>query len=124
MNLKILRSDWRGAMSENYILRFMLIAMIFGNVLLVMFMTSQEAIITLVPPDMNNDGWISVEEAFQIVSSIYTFRTYFWYHLIPFMATSSLTYFALKTIQSIIHFSLLPNNILIFLSLFCGLYNV
>ncbi|RLF60017.1 MAG: hypothetical protein DRN27_00715 [Thermoplasmata archaeon] len=74
--------------------------------------------------DRNNDGWISVEEAFKLASPIYTFRTYFWYHLIPFMATSSLTYFALKIIQSIIDSSLLPNNILIFLSLFCGLYNV
>lgn len=63
MNLTILRSDWRGAMSENFILRFMLIAMIFGNVLLVMFMTSQDAIITLVPPDMNNEVSIAQDDA-------------------------------------------------------------
>ena len=74
--------------------------------------------------DRNKDGWISVEEAFQLASPIYTFRTYFWYHLIPFIATSSLTYGTFKAIQSIFHSSFLPNNILIFLSFFCGIYTV
>ena len=63
MNLSLLRSDWRGAMSENYLLRFLIGAMVLGNLMLVIFMTRQEAIITLVPPVINEEISIAQDDA-------------------------------------------------------------
>jgi conjugal transfer pilus assembly protein TraE len=63
MNLSLLRSDWQGAMSENFLLRFLLGAMVIGNLMLVIFMTSQDAIITLVPPEINEEISIAQDDA-------------------------------------------------------------
>lgn len=63
MKLSLLRSDWRGAMSENFLLRAFLGAMILGNLMLVIFMSSQDAIITLVPPEMNEEISIAKDDA-------------------------------------------------------------
>ena len=63
MNLSLLRSDWQGAMSENFLLRFLLGAMVIGNLMLVIFMTSQDAIITLVPPSINEEISIAQDDA-------------------------------------------------------------
>lgn len=42
--------------------------------------------------DRNGDGWISVEEAFQLASPLYTYRTYLYIDLLPFLASSMGTY--------------------------------
>lgn len=63
MNLSLLRSDWQGAMSENILLRFFLGSMVLANLLLVNYMTSQEAIITLVPPEINEEISIAQDDA-------------------------------------------------------------
>ncbi len=70
--------------------------------------------------DMNHDGWISAEEAFRLASPVYTFRTYLWMHLLPFMLGFSASYAFIRFIQLLLDKDGLSSNFRVLLSVLIG----
>lgn len=63
MNWNIFKENWRSKRQENHVLRIGILFLVISNFMLVVFMSRQDAIVTLVPPVINETLEITKEDA-------------------------------------------------------------